>query len=50
VAHYFVFGNQNKRFVCWRAGLDRKQEVNVKMYFIPEMAQLVFGGLNINNK
>ncbi len=30
VAHYFVFGNQNKRFVYWKAELDRKQEVNVK--------------------
>ncbi len=29
VAHYFVFRNQNKWFVNWRAGLDRKQEVNV---------------------
>ncbi len=29
VALYFVFGNQNKRFVYWRAGLDIKQEVNV---------------------
>jgi hypothetical protein len=28
-----------------------KQEVNVKeMYFILEMTQLIFGGLNINNK
>ncbi len=30
VAHYFVFRNQNKRFVYWRARLDRKQEVNLK--------------------
>jgi hypothetical protein len=29
VAHNFVFRNQNKLFVYWRAGIDRKQEVNV---------------------
>ena len=25
VVHYLVFWNQNKQFVYWRAGLDRKQ-------------------------
>ncbi len=29
VAHNFVFRNQNKWFVYWRTGSDRKQEVNV---------------------
>jgi hypothetical protein len=34
VAHYFVFGNQNKLIVYWRAGLDRKQEVNVNKWIL----------------
>jgi hypothetical protein len=33
VARYFVFGNQNKWFVYWKAGLDRKQEVKVDIFF-----------------
>ncbi len=51
VAHYFVFGNQNKQFVYWR-GWTRQKTVNKQkqIYFIPQTVQLIFGGLNINKK
>ncbi len=44
VAHYFVFGNQNKRIVYWRAGLDRKQEVNVNKCILFLKRPNFFGG------